>query len=84
MPRRRSGLALTLSGREEISRGIATAQSARSMAPVAGSLAFNGKPRTAAMAAMIDTETALAVKRPGPKAVVRSDCKLANNPRLHA
>ena len=36
VPRRRSRLALTLSEREEISRGIATAQSARSMARLLG------------------------------------------------
>src|ERR1700686_2213347 len=35
-PRRRSRLALTLSEREEISRGIAAAQSARSMARLLG------------------------------------------------
>src|SRR6266705_5121583 len=35
-PRRRSRLALTLSEREEISRGIATHQSARSMARLLG------------------------------------------------
>jgi len=36
VPRRRSRLALTLSEREEISRGIAAAQSARSMARLPG------------------------------------------------
>ena len=43
--RRRSRLALTLSEREEISRGIAAAQSARSIGSVAGSIAVDGKPR---------------------------------------
>ena len=40
--RRRSRLALTLSEREEISRGIAAALDGS----VAGSIAFDGKPRT--------------------------------------
>jgi hypothetical protein len=44
-PRRRSRLALTLSEREEISRGIATYQSTRSMARLAGPLALDGEPR---------------------------------------
>ena len=45
-PRRRSRLALTLPEREEISRGIAAHQSARSTGPVAGPLGLDGEPRT--------------------------------------
>jgi IS30 family transposase len=44
-PRRRSRLALTLSEREEISRGIAAHQSARLMARLLGPLALDGEPR---------------------------------------
>ena len=44
-PRRRSRLALTLSEREEISRGIAVHRSARSMAGFAGPLGLDGEPR---------------------------------------
>ena len=81
-PRRRSRLALTLSEREEISRGIATAQSARSMARLLGrspstvsrELSRNGG-YDRYRAALAD-ETAWARAR-GPKR-----CKLANNARL--
>ena len=44
--RRRSRLALTLSEREEISRGIANGSVGTIDGTVAGSLAFDGKPRT--------------------------------------
>jgi DNA-binding CsgD family transcriptional regulator len=83
-PRRRSRLALTLSEREEISRGIATAQSARSMArslgrstsTVSRELSRNGG-YDRYRAALAD-ETAWAWARARrPKR-----CKLANNPRL--
>src|SRR6202795_4407047 len=69
-PRRRSRLALTLSEREEISRGIAAAQSARSMARLLGR-----SPSTVSRelsAAMIDTEQRWRMRRPGPELVVRS------------
>jgi IS30 family transposase len=82
VPRRRSRLALTLSEREEISRGIATAQSARSMARLLGrspstvsrELSRNGG-YDRYRAALAD-ETAWAQGR-RPKC-----CKLADNPRL--
>ena len=81
-PRRRSRLTLTLSEREEISRGIATAQSARSMARLLGrspstvsrELSRNGG-YDRYRAALAD-ETAWAQAR-RPKR-----CKLANNARL--
>src|ERR1039458_5440530 len=55
-PRRRSRLALTLSEREEISRGIAAHQSARLMARLLGHSPSTVSQKSAAMAAMIDTE----------------------------
>jgi hypothetical protein len=81
-PRRRSRLALTLSEREGISRGIAMAQSARSMARLLGrspstvsrELSRNGG-YDRYRAALAD-ETAWAQAR-RPKR-----CKLANNARL--
>ena len=44
-PRRRSRLALRLSEREEISRGIVAQRSIRSIAAVAGPFAVDGEPR---------------------------------------
>ena len=43
-PRRRSRLALTLSEREEISRGIVAQQSIRSMARLLGRFTLDGEP----------------------------------------
>ena len=57
-PRRRSRLALTLAEREEISRGIAAHQSARSLARLLG--------RSASTAVMMATERRWRMRRPGP------------------
>ena len=81
-PRRRSRLALTLSEREEISRGIAAHQSARSMARLLGrspstvSRELNRNGGCDRYRAAQADETAWARAR-RPKR-----CKLANNPRL--
>ena len=71
-PRRRSRLALTLSEREEISRGIAAAQSARSMARLLGRSPSTVSESSAGMAAMIDTEQRWRMRWPGPEPVVRN------------
>ena len=81
-PRRRSRLALTLSEREEISRGIAAHQSARSMARLLGrspstvsrELKRNGG-YDRYRAALADETAWVRSRRP-------KRCKLANNPRL--
>src|SRR5467141_2545255 len=81
-PRRRSRLALTLSEREEISRGIAAYQSARSMARLLGHSASTvsreirrngGYDRY--RAAQADEKAWVRARRP-------KHCKLANNERL--
>ena len=81
-PRRRSRLALTLSEREEISRGIAAYQSARSMARLLGHSASTvsreirrngGYDRY--RAAWADEKAWVQARRP-------KRCKLANNARL--
>jgi len=82
LPRRRSRLALKLSEREEISRGIAAAQSARSMARLLGrspstvtrELSRNGG-YDRYRAALADETAWARARRP-------KRCKLANNPRL--
>ena len=81
-PRRRSRLALTLSEREEISRGIAGHQSARSMARLLGrspstvsrELSRNGG-YDSYRAALADDQTWVRSHRPKP-------CKLARSPEL--
>src|SRR6202521_415147 len=81
-PRRRSMLALTLSEREEISRGIATYRSARSMARLLGhshstvsrEISRNGG-YDRYRAALADEKAWVRARRP-------KRCKLANNPRL--
>jgi IS30 family transposase len=81
-PRRRSRLALTLSEREEISRGIAVHQSARSMAGLLGrapstvsrEIRRNGG-YDGYRAALADEEAWARARRP-------KRCKLANNPGL--
>jgi IS30 family transposase len=81
-PRRRSRLALTLSEREEISRGIAAHQSARSMArlldrspsTVSRELSRNGG-YDRYRAALADETAWARAHRP-------KRCKLVNNPRL--
>src|SRR5665213_2467282 len=80
--RRRSRLALTLSEREEISRGLAAHQSTRSMARLLGrspstvsrELSRNGG-YDRYRAAPADEKAWARARRPKP-------CKLANNPRL--
>ena len=82
VPRCRSRLALTLSEREEISRGIAGQQSARSMARLLGrspstvsrELSRNGG-YDGYRAALADDKAWVRSRRP-------KRCKLANNPRL--
>ena len=81
-PRRRSRLALTLSEREEISRGLAAHQSARSMARLLGrststvsrELSRNGG-YDRYRAALADEKAWVRARRP-------KRCKLANSPRL--
>jgi IS30 family transposase len=81
-PRRRSQLALTLSEREEISRGVAAHQSARSMARLLGrsastvsrELSRNGG-YDGYRAALADEKTWVRSRRP-------KRCKLANSQRL--
>src|SRR6266700_6284348 len=65
-PRRRSRLALTLSEREEISRGIATDRSARSMARLLGHSASTVSREISRNVAIIDTERPWLMRRPGP------------------
>src|SRR6476646_4245044 len=80
--RRRSRLALTLSEREEISRGITAHQSARSIARLLGrspstvsrELTRNGD-YDRYRAALADEKAWIRARRP-------KRCKLANNPRL--
>jgi IS30 family transposase len=81
-PRRRSKLALTLSEREEISRGIAAYQSTRSMARLLGhshstvsrEISRNGG-YDRYRAALADEKAWVRARRP-------KRCKLANSPRL--
>ena len=81
-PRRRSSLALTLSEREEISRGIAAYQSTRSMARLLGhspstvsrEISRNGG-YDRYRAALADENAWVRARRP-------KRCKLANSPRL--
>jgi transposase, IS30 family len=82
VPRRRSRLALTISEREEISRGVAAHQSARSMARLLGrspstvsrELNRNGG-YDGYRAALADEKAWVQARRP-------KRCKLANSPRL--
>ena len=81
-PRRRSWLALTLSEREEVSRGLAAHQSTRSMARLLGrsastvsrELSRNGG-YDCYRAALADEKAWVRTRRP-------KRCKLANSPRL--
>jgi hypothetical protein len=70
--RRRSRLALTLSEREEISRGIAVHRSARSMAGLLGRSPSTVSRESAGMAAMMVIERPWRMTRPGPEPVARS------------
>ena len=72
VPRRRSRLALTLSEREEISRGIAVHRSARSMAGLLGRSPSTVSRETAGTAAMMATERLWRMTRPGPEPVARN------------
>ena len=71
-PRRRSRLALTLSEREEISRGLAGHQSTRSMARLLGRSASTVSRELAGMVAVIATERRRPTRRPGSELVVRN------------
>src|ERR1700683_4037561 len=81
-PRRRSRLALTLSEREEISRGIATAQSARSMARLLGRSPSTGSRELSRKGGYDRCRAALADETAWARARRPKRCKLANNPRL--
>ena len=81
-PRRRSRLALTLSEREEISRGIATAQSARSMARLLGRSPSTVSRELGRNGGYDRYRAALADETAWARARRPKRCKLANNPRL--
>jgi len=81
-PRRRSRLALTLSEREEISRGIATAQSARSMARLLGRSPSTVSRELSRNGGYDRYRAALADETAWARARRPKRCKLANNPRL--
>src|ERR1700723_582372 len=82
--RRRSRLALTLSEREEISRGIAAAQSARSTARLLGRSPSTVSRELNRNGGYGRYRAALAGERAWAWARARRPkrCKLANNPRL--
>src|SRR5437588_5670154 len=81
-PRRRSRLALTLSEREEISRGIATDRSARSMARLLGHSASTVSREISRNGGYDRYRAALADERAWARARRPKRCKLANSPRL--
>jgi IS30 family transposase len=81
-PRRRSRLALTLSEREEISRGIAAAQSARSMARLLGRSSSTVSRELSRNGGYDRYRAALADETAWARARRPKRCKLANNPRL--
>ena len=81
-PRRRSRLALTLSEREEISRGIAAAQSARSMARLLGRSPSTVSRELSRNGGYDRYRAALADETAWARARRPKRCKLANNPRL--
>ena len=81
-PRRRSRLALTLSEREEISRGIAAHQSARSMARLLGRSASTVSRELSRNGGYDGYRAALADEKAWVRARRPKRCKLANNPRL--
>jgi len=81
-PRRRSRLALTLSEREEISRGIAAAQSARSMARLLGRSPSTVSRELSRNGGYDRYRAALADETAWGRARRPKRCKLANNPRL--
>ena len=81
-PRRRSRLALTLAEREEISRGIAAHQSARSMARLLGRSASTVSRELSRNGGYDGYRAALADEKAWVRARRPKRCKLANNPRL--
>jgi IS30 family transposase len=81
-PRQRSRLALTLSEREEISRGIAAHRSARSMARLLGRSASTVSRELGRNGGYDRYRAALADERAWARARRPKRCKLANSPRL--
>ena len=82
VPRCRSRLALTLSEREEISRGIAGQQSARSIARLLGRSASTVSREISRNGGYDGYRAALADDQAWARARRPKRCKLANNPRL--
>ena len=80
--RRRSRLALTLLEREEISRGIAAHQSARSMARLLGRSASTVSRELSRNGGYDGYRAALADEKAWVRSRRPKRCKLANNPRL--
>ena len=83
-PRHRSRLALTLPEREEISRGIAAHQSARSLARLLGHAASTVSREINRNGGYDRYRAALADERAWAQACRPKRCKLADNPRLRA
>src|SRR5476649_1777508 len=81
-PRQRSGLALTLSEREEISRGIAAHQSARSMARLLGRSASTVSREISRNGGYDRYRAALADETAWVRARRPKRCKLARSPGL--
>ena len=81
-PRRRSRLALTLSEREEISRGIAAYQSTRSMARLLGHSPSTVSREISRNGGYDRYRPALADEKAWVRARRPKRCKLANSPRL--
>jgi transposase, IS30 family len=81
-PRRRSRLALTLSEREEISRGIAAHRSARSMARLLGHSPSTVSREISRNGGYDRYRAALADEKAWARARRPKRCKLANSPRL--
>ncbi len=81
-PRRRSRLALTVSEREEISRGIAAHQSARSMARLLGRSASTVSREISRNGGYDRYRAALADEKAWARARRPKPCKLANSPWL--
>src|SRR6202162_4790994 len=81
-PRRRSRLALTLSEREEISRGIAADQSARSMAKLLGHSPSTVSREISRNGGCDRYRAALADEKAWVRARRPKRCKLANSPWL--
>ncbi len=81
-PRRRSRLALTLSEREEISRGLAAHRSARSMARLLGRSASTVSSELSRNGGYDGYRAALADETAWTRARRPKRCKLASSPRL--